>query len=94
VLHMHTYQWLGSFGNPGNGRYRQKLHCAKAVIERYVSAHQWQPSRTLLRVDGQYGTRAVLADLAGFCFVTRGKDYAVLKQPEIQRRLHLPADQQ
>ena len=57
-------------------------------------AKLWQPSRTLLRVDGQYGTRAVLADLAGFSFVTRGKDYTVLKLPEVQRRLHLPADQQ
>ncbi len=32
--------------------------------------------------------------LAGYCFVTRGKDYTVLDQPEIQSRLHLPADGQ
>jgi hypothetical protein len=94
ILHAHAHQWLGSFGNPGNGQYRQELHRAKAVVERYLAVHQRQPSHALLRVDGQYGTRAVLADLTGFCFVTRGKDYAVLKQPEIQRRMHLPADQQ
>jgi hypothetical protein len=35
----------------------------------------------------------VLADLAGFSFVTRGKDYAVLDRAEVQARLHLPADQ-
>ena len=32
-------------------------------------------------------------DLAGFAFVTRGKDYSVLDHPQIQARLHLPPDQ-
>jgi len=45
-------------------------------------------------LDGQYGTGAVIADLADFPFVMRGKDYTVLDRPEIQSRLHLPADQQ
>ena len=43
---------------------------------------------------GQYGTGAVLADLSGYCSVMRGKDYAVLDRTEVQRRLHLPPDQQ
>ena len=47
-----------------------------------------------MRLDGQYGTGAVIADLAGFPFVMRGKDYTVLDQESIQNRLHLPADQQ
>ena len=45
-------------------------------------------------MDGQYGTGAVLTDLAGFCYVTRGKDYTVLDRTEVQSRLHLPSDQQ
>ncbi len=48
----------------------------------------------LSRLDGQYGTGAVIADLAGLPFVMRGKDYTVLDRPEVQSRLHLPADQQ
>jgi hypothetical protein len=32
-------------------------------------------------------------DLAGFAFVTRGKEYAVLDHPLVQARLHLPPDQ-
>ncbi len=44
-------------------------------------------------MDGQYGNGAVLADLAGFAFVTRGKDYRLLDHPLIQARLHLPPDQ-
>ena len=49
--------------------------------------------RTLLRLDGQYGTGAVLSDLTGFAFVTRGKEHSVLDHPLVQARLHLPPDQ-
>jgi hypothetical protein len=35
----------------------------------------------------------VLSDLAGFAFVTRGKEYSVLDHPLVQARLHLPPDQ-
>jgi hypothetical protein len=35
----------------------------------------------------------VLADLAGFAFMMRGKDYAVLDHPLVQARLRLPPDQ-
>src|SRR5712692_8155783 len=94
VLQAHSHQWLGSFGNPGNGHYREELRRAVAAIQRYLQAHQLSQERALVRLDGQYGMGAVLADLAGFSFVTRGKDYAVLDRAEIQRRLHLPADQQ
>lgn len=47
----------------------------------------------MLRLDGQYGIGAVLADLADFAFVTRGKQYTVLDHPLVQARLHLPPDQ-
>jgi hypothetical protein len=35
----------------------------------------------------------VLADVAGFTFVMRRKDYHLLDHPLIQARLHLPPDQ-
>jgi hypothetical protein len=84
---------LGSFGNRGNGRYREELRKALRAITRYLTAHQLLPERTLLRLDGQYGTGAVLSDLTGFAFVTRGKEYAALDHPLVQARLHLPPDQ-
>jgi len=93
VSQAHSYQWLGSFGNKGNGRYRDELRRATDAIDSYLTAQHLSREQALVRLDGQYGTGAVLADLAGFSFVTRGKDYAVLNQPEIQTRLHLPADQ-
>jgi hypothetical protein len=93
VLQAHTHQWLSTFGNPGNGEYRVELRRAVATIQSYLNAHQHPKERTLLRLDGQYGTGAVLSDLAGLLYVMRGKDYHLLKRPEIQARLHLPPDQ-
>src|SRR6266699_360650 len=93
VSQAHTYQWLGSFGHRGNGLYREELHRARSAIGSYLAAYQLPKASALFRLDGQYGTGAIVADLAGFSFVMRGKDYAVLERPEVQARLHLPPDQ-
>ena len=93
ISQAHSYQWLGSFGNRGNGRYREELRKGLAAIGRYLAAYQIPSECTLLRLDGLYGTGAVLADLAGFVFVTRGKEYSALDHPLVQARLHLPPDQ-
>ena len=90
ISQAHTFQWLGSFGNPGNGHYRQELHQGLSAIGRYLAAYQLPQERALLRLDGQYGTGAVLSDLTGFAFVTRGKEYTALDHPLVQARLHLP----
>jgi hypothetical protein len=86
-------QWLGSFGNRGNGRYRTELRQGLAAITRYLTAQQIPQERVLLRLDGQYGTGAVLSDRAGFAFVIGGKEDTVLDHPLVQARLHLPPDQ-
>jgi hypothetical protein len=93
ISQAHSYHWLGSFGNRGNGRYREELRKGLAAIGRYLAAYQLEPSRTLLRLDGLYGTGAVLADLGGFAFVIRGKEYTALDHPLVQARLHMPPDQ-
>src|SRR5436190_3994890 len=93
ISQAHRFHWLGSFGNRGNGRYRMELRQGLSAIGRSLTAHQFPPAHALLRLDGQYGTGAVLSDLAGFAFVTRGKDYTILDHPLIQARLHLPPDQ-
>jgi len=93
ISQAHSYRWLGSFGNRGNGRYREELRQGLAAIGRYLTAYHLDAAHTLLRLDGQYGNGAVLADTAGFAFVTRGKDYHLLDHPLIQARLHLPPDQ-
>jgi hypothetical protein len=93
ISQAHSFQWLGSFGNKGNGRYREELRQGLCAIRRYLTAYQFLPAHALLRLDGQYGTGAVLSDLTGFTFVTRGKEYTVLDHPLVQARLHLPPDQ-
>jgi hypothetical protein len=94
VLQAHTHQWLATFSNPGNGEYRAELRRAITAIQCYRKAHDFPMARVLLRLDGQYGTGAVLADLSGFAYVMRGKDYQLLDRAEVQARLHLPPDQQ
>jgi hypothetical protein len=85
--------YLGTFGNPGNGEYRAELRRAVTAIHSYRETHHHPEERVLLRLDGQYGTGAVLADLAGLAYVMRGKDYQILKRTEVQTRLKLPPDQ-
>ena len=92
VLQAHTHQWIATFGNPGNGEYRAELRQAVTAIQRYREAHHHPAERVLLRLDGQYGTGAVLTDLAGLPFVMRGKTYHLLKQAEIQAQHPQPAD--
>jgi hypothetical protein len=93
VLQAHTHQFLGTFGNPGNGEYRAELRRAVTAIQSYRETHHHAEAQVLLRLDGQYGTGAVLADLAGLPFVMRGKDYQLLSRTEVQARLKLPPDQ-
>ncbi len=93
ISQAHSFQWLGSFGNRGNGRYREELRQGLTAIGRYLTTYQIPKARALLRLDGQYGTGAVLSDLSGFAFVTRGKEYTALDHPLVQARLHLPPDQ-
>jgi hypothetical protein len=93
ISQAHSFQWLGSFGNRGNGRYRTELRQGLSAIGRYLTAHQLPQERALLRLDGQYGTGAVLSDVGGVAFVTRGKEYTLLDHPLVQARLHLPPDQ-
>jgi hypothetical protein len=92
VAHAHTSQWLGTFGKRGNGEYRKELAHTLAVIRRYLTANGLPQTRALLRLDGLYGTGAIIADLEDFFFVMRGKDYTILDHPTVQSRLHLPPD--
>src|SRR5579885_1838688 len=61
VLQAHTHQFLGTFGNTGNGEYRAELRRAVTAIQSSRETHHHPEERVLLRLDGQYGTGAVLA---------------------------------
>jgi len=92
VLQMHTRQWVGTYGGPGNGEYRGELTSALQAIMTYLTHFAFPPQMALLRLDGQYGQATVLTQLilAGVFFVTRGRSYQLLEHPQIQRVLAHP----
>ncbi len=53
VSQAHSYQWLGSFGNSGNGHYREELRRALSAIGSYLKIHHLSPINALVRLDGQ-----------------------------------------
>jgi hypothetical protein len=59
-----------------------------------MHAQAVSPTQAVVRLDGQYGNGAIVADLAGLAYIMRGKDYALLDLPEVQARLGRPPDQQ
>jgi hypothetical protein len=53
VSQAHSYHWLGSFGNSGNGLYREELRRGLSAIRSYLEAQHLSPISALLRLDGQ-----------------------------------------
>jgi hypothetical protein len=97
MLQAHTHQWVGTFSGTsgaGNGDYRGELRQAVKAISAYVKAQSVQLRQAVVRLDGQYGNGAIVADLAGLAYIMRGKDYDLLKLPQVQARLAQPPDQQ
>jgi hypothetical protein len=64
------------------------------AISAYLQAQSFQPGQAVVRLDGQYGNGAIVADLAGLAYVMRGKDYDLLDLEPVQARLTQPPDQQ
>jgi hypothetical protein len=50
VSQAHTYLWLGSFGNRGNGEYRKELAHALGAIRRYLEALGLPQTRARLAI--------------------------------------------
>lgn len=92
VLQMHTRQWVGTYSGKGNGDYRGELTSALQAITTYLAHFTFLPEMALVRLDGQYGDAAVMAQiiLSGVFFVTRGRWYQLLEYPQIQQVLTHP----
>ena len=52
VLQMHTHQWLGTFGDPGNGRVSGGIALRGGAIQLYGKGHDIPKERMLLHLDG------------------------------------------
>ncbi len=93
LLQMHTHQFLGTFGGPGNGDYRGELLRAVQVITSYAAKLALPLTSVLLRLDGLYGDAAPLIDIltAGLGVIARSRDYSLLELPVVQQALaHSP----
>jgi hypothetical protein len=92
ALQMHTRQWVGTYAGRGDGDYRGELASALRAISSYSKRFGLPPEVALVRLDGQYGDAAVIAQLieAGVNLVTRGRGYRMLEHPQLQRALAHP----
>lgn len=96
VEQAHSREWLGSFAAAGNGDSKADLKRAISVIERYCSNPQQPESHALLRLDGLYGSANYLSILQQrqMMYITRCRDYHLLKDPNVQAHLAASAQQQ
>ena len=98
VLQAHTHQWVGTFSGAtgaGNGEYRGELRQAVRAISGYMKAQSLPLSQAVVRLDGQYGNGAIVADLAGLAERSCGARIMISSTaPFVQARLAQPPDQQ
>ncbi len=87
---------MGTFGGAGNGNYRSELACACEAIISYAGWLCLPLSYLLIRLDGLYGTAAVLLELlsSGMGIIVRSKEYGLLDLPAVAARLRQPPDHQ
>jgi len=80
-----TRQWLGTFGGKGNGDYRGELASALQAVGTYLAAWDLPRAAGIVRVDGQYGDTAVIAQVveSGLHLVVRGRGDTPLEQPRV-----------
>lgn len=85
----HTHEWLGTFGEAGNGQRWPRLERAAQAIVDYLKAHGLASQRGVLRMDGEYGWAhtACLLGKYGVGYVMRCADYGLLKRSEVQAAL-------
>ncbi len=83
---MHPHQWIGTYAGRGNGDDRGELASALQAITVYLTQFAFTPEMALVRLDGQYGDAAVIAQIivAGVMLVTRGRGYQLLEHPHIR----------
>lgn len=85
----HTREWLGTFGDAGNGERRPRLRRAAELVAAYVSTRGLAPGDGVLRLDGEHGNACTVLDLDahGVGHLMRCVDYKLLDHPTVQGAL-------
>ena len=89
VQQAHTHEWIGTFGNAGNGERWPRLRRGVEAIVAYLRARGVTPSDGLIRLDGEFGwARAALLFVEhALGYLMRCSDYRLLDSPEAQAAL-------
>jgi hypothetical protein len=89
IENAHTREWLGSFAGAGNGSTKEDLKQSCDVIARYCCSLDMSEKNALLRLDGLYGSANYISILQQqkMMYITRCKDYHLLKNPQVKAHL-------
>src|SRR5215472_2607266 len=92
ALQMHTRQWIATYSGKGNEDYRGELASTLQGVAGYLEQFSLPLETALIRLDGQYGDAAVIAQImrTSMHLVPRGKAYQLLERPSIQQILAHP----
>ena len=88
-----TSEWVGTYGECGNGEVKGDLERGRCAIERYLVAQGLNVAHGLVRLDGLYGTASLVSVVQrqGLGYILRSRDYHLLKHPVVQQRLQAAA---
>jgi hypothetical protein len=89
VQQAHTREWLGTFGDAGNGERWPRLARAAERIAEYMRARGMLPTDGIVRLDGEYGfaRTAVVLGKHGLGYLMRCVDYRLLDEPLVRAAL-------
>jgi hypothetical protein len=92
ALHIHTHQWIFTWGGAGNGAPEEELKLAVEKIAQYLQGFGLPESTALLRLDGPFGSPVFLRILmqTTCCFGTRSIGSHLLQIPHGQAILSQP----
>ena len=85
VQQRHTSEWLGTFGEPGNGDANGMLERVCLAVRGYLDARALPASLGVVRLDGEHGWLHRIARITGhgLGYLVRCCDYKILKDPAI-----------
>jgi hypothetical protein len=93
IQQAHTREWLGTFGDAGNGQRWLGLERAWAGVVQYMRGRGLSPDDGLMRMDGEFGWAhaALLLEQGGPGYLMRCSDYRLLSAPQVKAALgHAP----
>lgn len=93
IAQAQTSEWLGTYGGAGNGDAKGELERACAVIRQYLEKQGLNVAHGLVRLDGLYGTASMVSVVQqqGLGYILRCRDYHLLKDATVQRRMQAAA---